>query len=313
MNTFLSKRTNDNTQSSRQDNTEKGRISEAKSDSHLIRLWIHGKSANTKASYLNDIEQFKSVVSKPLREVNLEDFQSWDQHLEEKYARSTRKRKLASVKSLFSFGHKIGYFLFNIGGGIKTPKLRQHLSERILSEIEIHRILALEDDLRNRSLLRLLYSSGARVSEVVSLRWRSLQARPQADAGQVTLFGKGDKTRVVLLSPTTWDELQNLRSTDQKDDFGSPSDPVFRSQQGGPLSRQQIWRIVKRAAKRSGIDTNERPVSPHWFRHAHASHALDRGAPTHLVKETLGHESLQTTSRYAQARPDDSSSRYLNA
>ena len=65
---------------------------------------------------------------------------------------------------------------------------------------------------------------------------------------------------------------------------------------------------MKRAAARAGIDL---PVSPHWFRHAHASHALDRGAPIHLVQATLGHASIATTGRYLHARPRDSSSRYL--
>jgi integrase/recombinase XerD len=67
-------------------------------------------------------------------------------------------------------------------------------------------------------------------------------------------------------------------------------------------------RIVRKAAERAGI---ELPVSPHWFRHAHASHALDRGAPIHLVQATLGHASITTTGRYLHARPSDSSSRFL--
>ena len=69
-----------------------------------------------------------------------------------------------------------------------------------------------------------------------------------------------------------------------------------------------IWRIVKAAAQRAGI---EGPVSPHWLRHAHASHALDRGAPIHLVQATLGHASITTTGRYLHARPKESSSKFL--
>ena len=74
------------------------------------------------------------------------------------------------------------------------------------------------------------------------------------------------------------------------------------------MDRSQIMRIVRAAAKRAGIDTN---VSPHWLRHAHASHALDRGCPIHLVQATLGHASVATTSRYLHARPTDSFARYL--
>ena len=116
------------------------------------------------------------------------------------------------------------------------------------------------------------------MSELCTLRWRD--TRPRAEAGQVTLFGKGGKTRTVLLTAATWRELQAARG-----DAG-PDDPVFVSQKGGPLSPVQVWRIVRAAARRAGIAGD---VSPHWLRHAHASHALDRGAPVHLVQATLGH------------------------
>ena len=85
-------------------------------------------------------------------------------------------------------------------------------------------------------------------------------------------------------------------------------DPVFRSRQGGPLNRSQVHRIVKRAAKRAKLPP---AISAHYRRHAHASHALDRGAPVHVVQATLGHASLTTTTRYTHVRPGDSSARYL--
>jgi site-specific recombinase XerD len=85
---------------------------------------------------------------------------------------------------------------------------------------------------------------------------------------------------------------------------------VFRSARGGHLDASQVHRIVKAAAARAGLAP---AVSAHWLRHAHASHALDRGAPIHLVQATLGHASVATTGRYLHARPQDSSSRYLAA
>ena len=81
-----------------------------------------------------------------------------------------------------------------------------------------------------------------------------------------------------------------------------------RGKNGGFLRPAAVLRIVRQSALRAGI---ELPVSPHWFRHAHASHALDRGAPIHLVQATLGHASITTTGRYLHARPNDSSSRFL--
>lgn len=87
------------------------------------------------------------------------------------------------------------------------------------------------------------------------------------------------------------------------------SAPVFPSRKGkGDLHPSQVHRIVQAAAVRAGVEV---PVLPHWLRHAHASHALDRDAPIHLVQATLGHASVATTGKYLHARPEDSSARYL--
>lgn len=287
--------------------------SHADDDRHLVTLWLHGKSPRTQEAYLRDINQFVDFIDRPLRRVKLEDLQRWSDELEQRgLADATRARKLAAVKSLFSFGHKIGYIVFNVGAAVSTPKVKDDLAERILPRHVVHRILAMAEKLRDAVLLRLFYSSGGRVSELAALRWKSAIERQDASGkttGQVALHGKGDKVRNVLLSASTWSELERLRRQERDSGFGNPHDPIFRSRKGGHLSRQQLWLIVKRAAERAGCPE---AVSPHWLRHAHASHALDEGAPVHLVKETLGHKSLATTSRYTHARPDDSSSTYLD-
>ena len=175
-----------------------------------------------------------------------------------------------------------------------------NLPSEISSEAEVLRIISLEPNPRNRAILLTLYAGGFRVSEICSLKWRHVQERDSA--GQITVFGKGDKTRTVLIPKTLWEVLQNLQGD-------SPTDaPVFRSRKKGHLDESQVWRIVTKAAERAGIDKN---VSCHWFRHAHASHALDRGCPIHLVQATLGHSSVATTGRYLHARPTDSSGNYL--
>ncbi len=287
--------------------------SQADDDEHLIELWLHGKSPNTQEAYERDLFQFIDYVDLPLRHVRLGDLQDWADHLEAQgLAPATRSRKLGTVKSLFSFGHRIGYLIYNVGAAISGPKVPNRLAERILPEEKLQRIIALEADLRNHALLRLFYVSGGRVSEVADLHWRALQERSISEGkitGQVTFQGKGEKTRSVLLTPSTWDVLVALNYEEMGAGFGAPSDAVFRSQKtDGPLSRSQLWRIVRKATRNAGIKED---VSPHWFRHAHASHALDRGAPAHLVQQTLGHQSLATTSRYTHARPDDSSGQYL--
>lgn len=288
-------------------------LQQAEDDRQLVSLWLHGKSPQTQEAYLRDVNQFVDFVDRPLQQVILQDLQNWSDELEQRgLADATRARKLAAVKSLFSFGHKIGYFVFNVGAAIATPKVKDDLAERILPRDIVHRVLQMADNLRDAVLLRLFYSSGGRVSELAALRWKAAVARPGKSgktAGQIALHGKGDKTRNVLLSASTWSELLRLQRQERDSGFGNPHDPIFRSRKGGHLSRQQLWYIVKRAAQRAGC---EQAVSPHWLRHAHASHALDEGAPVHLVKETLGHKSLATTSRYTHARPDDSSATYLD-
>jgi integrase/recombinase XerD len=193
---------------------------------------------------------------------------------------------------------------FNVGAPFQTPAAPVALADRIASEEAVLKVIYGEHNPRNAVFLRVLYFAGLRVSEACGLRWRDLQ--PAADgAGQITVFGKGGKTRVVLVSAAVWDALQKLRGT------AGPDAAVFRSRtRGGHLNVSQARRIVYAGANRAGLDLN---LSPHWFRHAHASLALDRGAPIHLVQQTLGHSSVDTTGRYQHARPKDSSGRFLPA
>jgi integrase/recombinase XerD len=272
---------------------------QATHDAQLVALWLHGRPEATRRAYGADADRFRAFVGKPLASVTLGDVQGYADSLAG-LAPATQARQLSAVKSLLAFGHRIGVLSVNVGAAVRVPKLRDRLAERILPEADVQRVIALEPDQRNRAMLRLLYAGGLRRSELVGLCWRDLVARE--DAGQVTVFGKGAKTRTVLLPASVWRELVALRGA------AGPDAPVFRSRKGGPLDPSQVLRIVQAAAARAGLEGN---VSPHWLRHGHASHALDRGAPVHLVAATLGHASIATTGRYAHARPTDSSSRYL--
>ena len=272
---------------------------QADSDATLITLWLAGKALRTQDAYARDAAAFLAFIGKPLQQATLADLVRWGEGLGS-LAPASSACKLAAVKSLAAFGHRIGYLPFDIGAPLRVPSVKDRLAERILGEGEVHRMLALEPAGRNHALLRLLYSGALRVSELCALTWRDLQ--PRNDAGQVTLFGKGGKTRAVLLTPGAWAELMDLRGG------AGEGDPVFRSNKGGHLTRVQAWRIVKQAARRAGVNP---AASTHWLRHAHASHALDRGAPISLVQYTLGHASVATTGRYLHARPNDSSARYL--
>jgi integrase/recombinase XerD len=272
----------------------------ADSDDALIKLWLHGRPLHTQRAYQTDLRRFRGQVTRPFAAVTLSDLQDFSDSLSALKG-SSRYRILSAVKSLLAFGHRTGYLAFDVGRVLKLPTVRDNLAQRILPEADVHRMLSLEPNERNRVLLMLFYASGARVSEICGLAWNDLQ--PTAEGGQITVLGKGSKTRSIQLPPAVWKLLLKLRG------MAGTAEPVFRSRKRGNFLRPlAVYRIVRQAAKRAQI---EGKISPHWLRHAHASHALDRGAPIHLVQATLGHASLATTSRYLHARPKESSSRFL--
>ena len=274
---------------------------QADTDQQLIELWLHGRSRHTQRAYRADAERFLRDFEKPLHQITLGDIQAYAGKLAEAgLEASSVYRSMSAVKSLFAFGHRLGYLPFDVARPLRLPALRNALAERILDETDVLRMIALERMPRNRAILLTLYAGGFRVAELCSLKWSDLQSRDAA--GQITVFGKGSKTRAVLMPQSVWNALLSL-----KKDAGD-CDPIFRSRKGGHLDESMVWRIVRKAAERAGI---AKDVSCHWLRHAHASHALDRGAPIHLVQATLGHSSVATTGKYLHARPTDSSATYL--
>jgi integrase/recombinase XerD len=275
---------------------------QASTDTALIDLWLAGRPATTAAAYRHDATRFLAFAGKPLVEVTVGDIHAHAAHLAGQGVRpASQRRPIAAIKSLLAFGVQVGYLRYNVGSVVKLRRAKDTLSERILSEADIHRIISLEPDTRNAALLRLLYATGGRVSEICGLTWRDVVWR-DGEACQVTLYGKGDKTRAVWLPSPIARDLRRLKQD------AAPDAPVFRSRKGGKLTTVQVWRVVKAAAARARIEASP---SPHWFRHAHVSHALDRGAPANLVQTTVGHASLDTTTGYSHVRPNESSAKYL--
>jgi integrase/recombinase XerD len=203
------------------------------------------------------------------------------------------------VKSLLSYGHKLGYMDFNAGVTIKVrpDQSQARLAQRIISEVEVGLLIRAALTERDRVLLAVAYAGGLRVSEIVPLKWADVIVRD--DKVQLSITGKGGRVRQVLLPKSVSGSLLALRED------ASANDPVFASRKmAGHLTEHSVHVMVKRTAKRAGI--NE-AVSPHWLRHAHGSHALDRGATLAEVQSTLGHANVATTSGYLHARPNSSS------
>lgn len=285
------------------------KLADIKNDSHLIEMWLSERKRKSKESlraYKRDIERFLNFTEgKAIAKVNYNDLQDYQKALEDNgYSRATINRHMSAVKSLLSYGHNLGYLPFNVGPIVKLSDPKNTMAERILDVMQVMTIITLETNPRNKLILHFLYSSGGRISEICNVCWRDLKA--VGERGQVTLYGKGGKTRVVPLSKPIWDALQQ-----HKPDNASLDDPIFLSRKrnvnNGGIRPNQVRLIVTKAGQRAGI----KGVSPHWFRHSHASHALDNGASLELVRQSLGHSSVVITQRYLHSKPSDGSSLHL--
>jgi integrase/recombinase XerD len=299
-------------------------IPEGTTEDKLIELWVRlKKSPHTQRAYLRDIEVFRAFVEKPLVSVTLEDALDFCDDLNEieiinkrgeakPLEDNSKRRIINSVKSLYSFAYTSGIFPANVMAAIKPPTAKSAVSQRILSEATVLKMIVLEQDPRNHAILHTLYAAGLRVSELCNLRWRHVIRREEGVQLDI-MSGKGDKQRHVLLGESSWNVLSAIREDASADDF------VFQSRQevsrdgyykGSRLDTTTVFRIVREAAKQAGVP-NWFEVSPHWLRHCHGSHAIDRKAPLTVVRDTLGHSNIAVTNEYAKARPDQSSSHYL--
>lgn len=262
-------------------------------------MWLHKKSANSRDSYRRVVSHLIDFIDKPVPEWTLLDIQAWQETLTG--SDNTLKTKAAIAKSFIGFCFKIGVIRFNISMAVATPKAKDCLHQRIISESEVLTAIALETSPRNRLILKTLYYGGLRASELVGLDWSDLT--PNGDSGQLTVFGKGGKTRAVKLPSKLYRELLDYRND------APAKSPIFPSATTGDrLTRFGVIRIVKAAGQKAGLPES---FSPHWLRHAHASHSIDRGAPLSTIQATLGHASVSTTSRYLHAKPNESSGLWL--
>ena len=275
-------------------------VQQANSDEQLIELWLHGRSLHTQRAYQKDITEFLQLVETLLRNITLGQLQSYADALHSKeLSPASIKRKLASIKSLFTFAHKIGYLIFDVGKPLKTPPSKDKLAERILSEEEVQTIINSVKNKRNRLIIKMLYYTGIRVSELASLNWKDLQSRNEG--GQLTVLGKGGKTNTVLIPVPLWDELLTLGTSISKDN------PVFMSRNGKHLHPGHIRKTVKKIA----IKSIGKGATPHFYRHSSASHAIANGCPLHLIQKQLNHSSIATTGKYLHSLPTQSIAEYL--
>lgn len=274
-------------------------IAVAESTTDMINLWLYGKSKNTAAAYRRDVDSFLAFNGgKSPEQWTVNDIQNFANALgEQGLKQSSVNRKVNAIKSLLTYSHRLGLVKANAGAAVPTKRTQDSPAERILSEDQVMSMIYGTQHPTERAIIKMLYATGFRVSELCSLRWDDATVR--GDAVQLTIIGKGGKQRHIMIKSALWAEVQTAT--------GMMGEYVFSTRSGKQFDRQRVNKIVSQAGDRVGLSK----VSPHWFRHSHASHSLDRGCPIHTVQASLGHSSIETTQRYLHARPEDSSGLHL--
>lgn len=263
-------------------------------------LLARGLATQSRNAYLRDLTQSLAVIDKPLPEWSAQDVLACLADVE-RSGKSPRSqaRMLSSLKQFFAWLIDVGYREDDPCAQIKAPKLGRTLPKD-LSEDDVERLLSAPDvssaiGLRDKAMLEVLYACGLRVSELVNLSLDQVNL----NAGWLQIVGKGNKMRLVPLGELASEALSNYLT------FGrghliahlkaGNCQAVFLTTQGGYMTRQNFWYLIKKHASAAGID---KALSPHTLRHAFATHLINHGADLRSVQLLLGHSDLSTTQIY---------------
>lgn len=258
-------------------------------------------SQNTELSYQRDLMKMmrflrtqKVEKSKDVTETNLN---SYILDLEKKgMAAATVSRNIASMKAFYLYMLKNGEVTTDPAEHLKAPKVEKKIPD-ILSVEEIERLLAQPGDrtakgLRDKAMLELLYATGIRVTELISLRLDDVNWKLDyiicRDRNKERIIPFGSKARKAL--------DQYMKSARAELVGEKECDMLFPNCSGESMSRQGFWKLLKQYVKQAGIQME---ITPHTLRHSFAAHLVDNGADLHMVQEMLGHSDISTTMMYA--------------
>ncbi|HEY8491840.1 MAG TPA: site-specific tyrosine recombinase XerD [Dehalococcoidia bacterium] len=273
-----------------------------------------GASNNTIAAYRNDLEQFRAYVQSLPLNGRPPGWTTVDKNLvlnyilelkQKNYAEATVARKVAAVKSFFSFLCAEGVIPSDPTDSLSSPRVGKSLP-KALTVTEVDELLEqparknTPEAKRDKAMLELLYATGMRVTELVSLDLNSIFFTPEA--AYVRCVGKGSKERTIPIHEQAVAALKLyleearpllLRSKEER--------ALFVNRRGERLTRQGFWLILKNYARLANIKTE---VTPHTLRHSFATHMLRGGAPLRNVQELLGHANISTTQIYTHLTDD---------
>jgi integrase/recombinase XerD len=279
-------------------------------DSYLRHLTIErGLSKNTITSYRTDLFKYLAFLesrNKDLLNVNADDIDKFVSSLNQAGAASSSSaRAIASIRGLHKYLILESKRTDDPTVKTRAPKLPMRLPKALSQDQVIQLLNAAGPDpdfdpssdlirLRDRALLELLYSTGARVSEIAGLDLDEV-----SDNGLMRVRGKGSKERIVPVGSFAHAALEAYLSRVRPALVKSSTPAVFLNQRGGRLSRQSIWQIIQKAGEVCGLE-----VSPHTLRHCFATHLIEGGADVRVVQELLGHASVTTTQIYTKVTID---------
>ena len=272
-----------------------------------------GASKNTVSNYRRDVNRYVEWLAESgitdLRQVTRAHVENYLVFLRESLAQSSASRALIVARGLHKFALGEGMIEEDVAAEVSPPKRAQSLPET-LSVHDVEALLnaiptdefATPIDIRDRALLEMLYGTGARISEVISLSVDDVTGEWPASVRDILLLsGKGDKQRLVPLGSHAVTAVENYLVRARPVLATGASHALFLNTRGKALSRQSAWAAIKTAAQRAHLSTK---ISPHTLRHSFATHLLEGGADVRTVQELLGHSSVTTTQIYTHVTAD---------
>lgn len=257
-------------------------------------------SIHTLRAYERDLKDFSEYCHAQPEDIDMIDIRGFiSEQINKGKSKNTVSRKLATLRSFFSYLYQEGYVKINQAKLVPAPKTSKHLPNFLSVDDAFNLVQTPEGigliPVRDRAILELLYSSGLRVSEIAGLNIDDLNMRE----GMVKAKGKGKKERIVPVGNKAMDALKSYlierKLYKKKKSIPDSDNALFLNRNGERLTDRQIRRIVVKYARAIGIDGQ---IGPHTLRHTFATHLLFGGADLRVIQELLGHSSLSTTQKY---------------
>ena len=264
-------------------------------------------SNNTIMSYDNDLKRLnKYFKNKDLLKLSVNDLVKFISSLKD-LSPSSISHMISTLKTFYSYFIKIEKIKINPTDALKSPKLGLHLPE-YLSMDEIDKLLDIDVNdpfqARNKAILELMYATGLRISEVISLEFKNIDFEECI----VRVMGKGSKERIVPINDyalnalnTYLEEYRPLMIKNEVNNY------LFLNNHGKQMTRQGVFKMIKAECLKKGITKD---ISPHTIRHTFATHLLENGADLRIIQELLGHSDISTTQIYTHLTNDELKSDY---